>query len=238
MAKGIWLRRHLRRLGIDVVRARPNTVDLLRGYDIRTVLDVGANEGQFARELRRWGYRGRVVSFEPLAAPFRDLEAKARDDQEWEAHHVGLGSYDGEATIHVSELSVFSSLLPSLPRLHAFDSRSASVREETIRLQQLDTVFPSLSLPEGNVYLKVDTQGSEAEVLRGAEQSLTAITAVQLEVSLQPLYEGETLLPELVEQMQARGFGLVSAEPVVFHPETHALLQMDCVFVRSGSEAT
>ncbi len=79
---------------------------------ITTVLDVGANVGQFAELLRLMGYRGKIISFEPLRAAYQELAAKAAADGNWEAHNFALGMQCGHATINVSNYSVLSSLLP------------------------------------------------------------------------------------------------------------------------------
>lgn len=229
----IALRRLLRRSGLDVVKKRPNLVGLLRHLGLDVVLDVGANEGQFGDWLRGWGYTGEIISIEPVQEVFDRLTAHATQDGHWQAHRLALGRENGEALLNVSELSTFSSLRESSPRVVRYDARSAPVRQERVPVRPLDDVLPMLLPPDRKFFLKVDTQGAEMEVLEGAEQSLKRAAGVQLELSLQPLYVGEAVLPEVLAWMQARDFRLAQLEPVAFDPDMgmEALLQADVVFV-------
>src|SRR5262245_19414364 len=79
---------------------------------INCVLDVGANVGDYGRELRRLGYRGRIVSFEPVAAAFAALRTRSLTDRDWRAHRLALGSRNGTATIHLRRGPTFHSFLP------------------------------------------------------------------------------------------------------------------------------
>ena len=124
----IRLRSWLRRSGYDVVSKRPTVADWLRQRGVSVVLDVGANEGQFARELRDWGYRGRIVSFEPIPAVAATLREQAAHDPAWEVRECALGREAGTATLHVSALSVFSSLRGVLPSAETFDRARADGR--------------------------------------------------------------------------------------------------------------
>ena len=117
-----WARKQLWKLGYDVVEYRPDLHPLARrrrlleraGVD--AVLDVGANIGQFAMELRAdLGWRGRIVSFEPLAAAHAMLAARAAEDGRWDAHPYALGDRDGSARIGVAGNSYSSSLNVGAP---------------------------------------------------------------------------------------------------------------------------
>lgn len=228
----IPLRRLLRRFGVDVIGARPNVVDLVRRQRAEIVLDVGANTGQYGQYLRSWGYRGEILSFEPLTGPFRMLQEHSAADPRWQALNVAIGNHDGEANINVSELSVFSSIRGTLPALESLDGRSSVVRQETVKIRRLDSLLPELVPVGRRAFLKVDTQGFEREVIDGAAGCLDSIVLVQLEASLRPLYRDEALLGELLQMMQERGFVLTSIHPVILDPQSGATLQVDCVFAR------
>ena len=98
------LRQLVRRTGYDLSRHLPTVADLLRQRRIDVVFDVGANVGQYGSELRDWGYRGRIVSFEPLAAAYADLAQRAARDGAWVAHPFALGASETSADLHVSDL--------------------------------------------------------------------------------------------------------------------------------------
>ncbi|MGI9175528.1 MAG: FkbM family methyltransferase [Rhodothermales bacterium] len=205
---------------------------LLQHHGIGVVLDVGANMGQYAQSLRRNGYRGRIVSFEPMAAAFQMLQAHAQADPAWEAVHFGLGAAEEEATIHIAQNPQCSSLLAPLPRYLEASPAPTLVGDEAIRIQPLDTVFSKYVREGERGFLKLDVQGYERRVLEGAQASLPHIAGVQLELSLVPLYEGGPVLEEMLAYLAGQGFTLMSIEPTASHPRTGQQLQVDGVFFR------
>ena len=234
------LRRLLWRAGYDVTpfNAKWSPIarrgELLRFLQIDVVLDVGANEGQYAQQLRAdLGFHGRICSFEPVSGPYRILAAKAADDPRWATYNVGLGDVPGQATINVAANSESSSLLDMLPAHLVAAPESRFVGSEQIEIQTVDAIFGELVQPGEHVFLKVDTQGFEGRVLRGAEQSLRAIETVQLEMPLAPLYDGELGFSELVRLMLDSGYDIVGLEPGFCDPSTGRLLQVDGIFHRA-----
>ena len=149
---------------------QPGLMEFLESRDIDVVFDVGANEGFFGEFLRQEGYRGLIVSFEPLDQVFGALERRASGDSGWEVHRVGLGDTPGAAVINVSEASVFSSLLPHRDAALSFDARSAPERTEKITLDTLDSFAGRFA--GRRCFLKIDTQGYEHQVLCGATATL------------------------------------------------------------------
>jgi FkbM family methyltransferase len=229
----------LRRLGVEVVRANDETVfelkrlRLIRDQRIDAVLDVGANRGQWARQLRRQGYAGRILSFEPLADAFVELERAAAGDPAWECRRVALGEADGEAELHVAGNSTSSSLLPMLERHRASAPESAYTGSEPVPAARLDTIAPAGDRP----FLKLDVQGYELSVLRGGERTLARVRAAECELSLVPLYEGQALLTEVVAELDESGLALVALERGFREPGTGRLLQLNGLFVRVDAPA-
>src|SRR5687768_14390173 len=114
----------LRRFGYEIDRTRPRLVTFLQSRNVDVVFDVGGNEGQFGLWLRRQGYRGHIVSFEPIRSAFETLKTHADHDKAWEAYPIALGAAPGKSVINVAEYSVFSSLLPHRSAATTFDARS------------------------------------------------------------------------------------------------------------------
>lgn len=227
-----WARNLLARIGLRK-RWRPDRgATLLTRYGIDVVLDVGANAGQYARALRRMGYRGRIVSFEPLSSARRKLRANARGIRGWQVVDLALGDFDGRSTIHVAGNSQSSSLLEMLPQHVAAAPESAYVANEEIEVRRLDSIFGDYCQPSERCFLKLDVQGFERAVLRGAAQTLPRCLGVQLEMSLLPLYGGETLFQEMLDVMAGHGFCLMSLANGFADPSTGRLLQVDGVFYR------
>src|SRR6266566_3516361 len=98
----------LRRIGIDVIRFRPGThalarrAALLTTHGVDLVVDVGANDGGYATEIRRLGYKGHIASFEPLPDAMSRLNMKRRGDPRWDAFNLALGDKTGDVTMHVA----------------------------------------------------------------------------------------------------------------------------------------
>lgn len=205
---------------------------LLRHCGIEAVLDVGANVGQFGGELRHLGYAGVIHSFEPMAAAFESLRAAAAGDPQWQVHPLALGSAAGVGEINVSQNSYSSSLRDLLPEHLAGAPDSVYVAKETIQLSTVDEQIETLQLTDKKIYLKIDTQGYEREVLKGAQQNLGKVRAIQLEISLVPLYDQGLGLEECLAFMTEHGFRLVGLDPGFYHSGTGEQLQVDGTFVR------
>lgn len=227
-----------RKMGADIVRYPTLRTEgqrlarLLRTHQIDVVLDVGANVGQYAAGIRRAGFTGRIVSFEPLPQAFAELTRRCAADPTWSAVAVALGKERGHVELNVAGNSTSSSVLPMLARHVAAAPRSAYTTVCTVPIETLDAVFAEHVSPTERGLLKIDTQGYEHEVLRGATQSLDKILGLQLEMSLEPLYEGQVLFREMLQWVYERGFRLAALEPGFSDEATGQMLQMDGVFFR------
>jgi len=197
------------------------------------VLDVGANDGGYGRELRARGYTGRIVSFEPLGDAFDALRETTSDDPTWECQNVALGRETGHAEIHRASNSASSSFhRPSESMAEAAPHLSFG-STETVSVQRLDTLIGDLASSDDRVFLKVDTQGFELDVLAGAEQSLGQIHAVQLETSFSPLYDGQPTIEEVFAWMRARGWVPGWVHPAYWTPGERRWVEADVLFVRA-----
>lgn len=231
------VRRWLKTMGYDVIRFAPHThplarrQSLLQSYGITIVLDVGANSGQYGRELRELGYEGQIISFEPMRSPYESLKVNAESDGRWRAFNFALGDKECGATINIAGNSYSSSMLEMLPSHLDSAPESKYIGAEQIQVKTLDSLFSSLCKGEA-VLLKSDTQGFEMNVLKGAENSLPFIDTIQLEMSLVPLYEGESLIDRLLLLLYEKGYRAVSLEPGFADRKTGQLLQVDAMLHR------
>ena len=224
------IRRVLRRVGIIHLGRRRvrDIIDYIESRKIDTVVDVGANVGQFGEELREGGFKGRIVSFEPIASVFEELAKKAAADGNWDAHHCGLGAEPGTAEINVSELTVFSSILDTKSNAKMHDPRTAVARTEEIEIRTLDQVAAGLT---GNVLLKIDAQGYERHILEGGRQVLARFLGIQLELPVIRVYEGEWRFYEALKFMADLGFVPAQILPVNYHTVDNAsAVDFDCLF--------
>lgn len=197
------------------------------------MLDVGANTGQYASSLLRAGYPGEIISFEPLPEAHAALTRAAEAHPRWRvAPRAALSDTDGEAQFEVAGNSVSSSLLDMAPVHWTAAPPSAPVGKIPVQTRRLDAIWNELGL-SGPVFLKMDTQGSEAMVLAGAEGCLANVSAVQSEMSVVQLYEGQPLAHEIDNRLRSRGFRCVDMIPGFRDPESFELLQYDGVYVRA-----
>jgi FkbM family methyltransferase len=208
----------------------PGAVDFLHSRDVDLVLDVGANSGQYGQSLRDHGYRGRIHSFEPIKAVYEDLTLAAAQDALWSTSQCAMGAADGSAEINVSDFTVFSSIRKSTALSAAFDSTSSVVRKETVKVVTLDSVDLGAARA---VFLKIDTQGYEREVLAGAAQTLARCVGLQLELPVEHLYEDVWSFNEALRYVDALGFAPAQFRMVnPLHDDPAAGIEFDCIFRR------
>jgi FkbM family methyltransferase len=206
-------------------------VGMLRHHGITQVLDVGANKGQFACALRKAGYANVISSFEPLPDAHSQLTTAAAKDTQWQiAPRSAVGAKAGVAHINISENSHSSSLLPVTATSTTAAPKSAFIGTVETPVITLDDC--ALVDVSANVFLKVDTQGFEMEVLKGATQLLKTVKGVQLEMSFTPMYEGAPTFESLYKFMVERGFVLWGMDTAFRDPKTRRLYQVDATFFR------
>ena len=204
---------------------------IMKSQGINTILDIGANTGQFGQAMRKLGFRGRIISFEPVTEAFDKLVQNASSDENWVTLKYALGEDNGTSLINISGNSQSSSILEMLPQHIESAPASKYVAQEEIEIKTLDSVFDDLNGPDAQILLKVDTPGFEKSVLNGAASSLAKISVIELELSLVPLYENGNLYTEMIEYLDDKGFDLYSFEEVFADHKTGRLLQFDGIFV-------
>ena len=225
--------------GIEIIKYPTPELDrrikLLKNYNIDTVLDVGANIGQYGSELRNIGFNGKIISFEPTSDAFKKLEKLAKNDKNWDVYNFSLGDFDGETEINIAKNSVSSSMLESLPQLTLSAPDAKFIDKETITVKKIDSIFDELDLKNKNIYLKIDTQGYENMVINGAKNSLTQIMGLQIEMALIPTYEGAITFEEMIEKLKSFNFNTTSIESGYYDKNTGKLLEVDGVFFKNDS---
>jgi FkbM family methyltransferase len=188
-------------IGFSNVNDTPykSIVKRIRELEVSTVIDIGANVGQFGIDLRRSGFKGKIVSYEPVKEIFSDLRITSSKYQPWEVVQIALGEVESEDYINVSANSGLSSSILKISKLHLENFPSSrTIFREKVLISTVDHQLSKLDLSPDSVMLKLDVQGFESRVLKGANKSLSKIPLCFLEVSLTPLYENELpLLPIL-----------------------------------------
>lgn len=200
---------------------------LLQDYGIETVIDVGANVGQFGLDLRRLKYEKRIISFEPVESIFKNLEINARRSGNWDVYKLALGSSTKEAKIYISGNDGLSSSLLRMNDIHLMNfPESQTIGDEIVSVTTLNDLIPKLGIDPETTLLKIDSQGAEFEILNGAGKYLKDIAFCLFESSLYEFYEGEATLPEVLRLLSSHGHRLIDAFDAL-RSEEGELLQMD-----------
>lgn len=227
--------------GLEVRRSKfvstpaAQLVASFRKFDIDLVLDVGANKGQFASEIRGYGYAGRIVSFEPLSQAHGQLLRSSAGDPMWDAYpRCALGDHNGEVEINIAGNSESSSILPMLESHRSAAPESAYQGKEIVPINTLDAVAGQYLKDARAPFLKIDTQGFEWHVLDGARDILPHIKGILVELSLVPLYEGQHLWRDVIDRLETAGFTLWAFQPVFSDRSQGRSLQVDGIFYRTS----
>lgn len=234
------VQRFFQRFGILVRKYNAGTsedlrrIKLLNHYGIDLVFDIGANKGQYASGIIDAGYRNQVVSFEPLSAVHQQATASSTNYANWTvAPRCAIGSQQEEIEINISANSVSSTLLTMLDTHYEGAPESRIIGKEKVQVFPLDEIGASYAQGKKNIFMKLDVQGFEQAVLQGAAAMLEKAKGVELEISIVPLYEGQTwLLPDVLAFMKEKGFRLCSIMPAFTNPETGVVLQCNGIFFR------
>lgn len=229
------------RFGIDLLHLRYANSDayarnqLLRTLAPSIVVDVGANTGQYAGELRMAGYDGQILSIEPLDDAYLQLRQRTEGDHRWQCLQCALGAESTQAVIHVSANSMSSSLA-SMSREHLQAApESVTIREQAVNVRRFDELAELVD--QHRIFLKIDTQGFEEQVLEGLGDRWVDLVAIQLETSHLPLYDGAWLHSQVMAYFEARGWEPVFVERGFTDARTGRVLQSDWIFAPIGAVA-
>jgi FkbM family methyltransferase len=211
--------------------------ELTRDLQVEWLLDIGANRGQFGELMRRAGYRRHLLSFEPVADAFADLQRHAAPDPLWTTEQLAIGAQPGRQVIHVAGNSFSSSLLPMGERHLELSAESAYTRDEEVEVTTVEAVLARHGVDPRRTMLKADVQGLESAVLDGAGAALGELAMIEIELSLLELYEGQELLPELVSRLTEAGFVLWTFFPAYIDKVNQRMWWADGLFVRADLAA-
>jgi FkbM family methyltransferase len=233
------IRKFAKLFGLLIIKDRPSNspekqlstvLDLL---NIDTILDIGANEGQFGKNIRDNNYKGKIISFEPLTSARKKLIHLANQDSRWVIYkQCALGNTNGEIKINISKNSVSSSILKMTKEHSSAEKESIYIDSESVPIIKLDNLDSSLIDLSLNLFIKIDTQGYEKEILEGADLTLKKAKGILCELSLVPLYEGQLLWRDIVDKLDKKGFDLWAIQKGFTNPKTGQTLQVDGIFLR------
>jgi len=205
---------------------------IIEKYQVDLILDVGANIGQFALRTRRF-YKGPIISFEPVSRIFAALKNNARNDKNWFTFNYALGNKSEEQYINVPENLELSSLLEKNERcIELFGDGVAKSERELITIRRLDDIMAEMpfDISSRKILLKMDTQGYDLEVFKGAQSINENLVALQSEVSQTPLYHHMPHWTESIDEYEKAGFRLTGLYPV--NRDGLYYIASDCLMVK------
>ncbi|MGD0973174.1 MAG: FkbM family methyltransferase [Candidatus Korobacteraceae bacterium] len=205
---------------------------------INCVIDVGANRGDYAATLRHFGYTGRVVSIEPLPDVYAQLRERAAGDPGWDTLNFAVGQKEEVRPLKVYASRPLSSFLSPVPGIDEIVLESEVTDVIPVTVKTIDAIFKDLvrGISDPRVFLKLDTQGCDLEVMKGSLASLKQVHGIQSEISVIPLYEG---MPDYVQSLDffyKLGFLPTGFFAVTGHRNTGRVIEFDVVLTRLADQ--
>ncbi|EAW32389.1 hypothetical protein GP2143_14076 [marine gamma proteobacterium HTCC2143] len=207
-------------------------INLINEYKIDLVIDAGANVGQFGKMLRAAGYKEEIHSFEPISTTFIKLMEAIQPDPNWQAYPCALGEALGEIEVNIMEGSDLSSILPpnefgkeNYKHIKVLDTETVTVRTvENFLTEDIK------DCAQRRIFLKMDTQGYDLNVFKGAGEKLDFIIGIESEISFMPIYEGMPHYLESLKVYEDAGFVITGLYPIS-RKNDMAVIEMDCMML-------
>tara|TARA_A100001388_G_scaffold214712_1_gene165197 strand:- start:28 stop:753 length:726 start_codon:yes stop_codon:yes gene_type:complete len=207
----------------------------LNHFHINKVIDVGAYTGTYVQALRRFGYKGKIISFEPVKKSHEILLKNASRDKNWIVYEkIALGSKKSKVKINISKKSDSSSILKIKERHIRLEPNSKIISQEEVKLDKLDNILKNLIYKKDNCLLKIDTQGYEYEVLQGAKKNLKKFKLIQLELSLVELYSKQKKIEKIINFLKKNNFETWCIYPGFRDKNNGQLLQYDIILHKNN----
>jgi FkbM family methyltransferase len=200
---------------------------LLHALGVGTVLDVGANRGQYYQRLRAAGFPGVIVSFEPNPDAYAALHEVGARDPRWRGMRAALGREARPAQLKITRNSEFSSFHPPRSGTELVDGGITVIGVETVSMHSLADLWDALGLGQSRPFLKLDVQGFELEVLEGTGDRLAQLAGIQVEVAIEPLYQGQPALSDVLPYLLTRGFAVQGVLEGYRDQARDALIEVD-----------
>jgi FkbM family methyltransferase len=225
------IKKFLRSYGYDIIRYHSFYDRDLKPLGIQTILDIGANTGEFSKEMRTLFPDAEIYAFEPLKDCFETINTKTAGDTKFHRYNIALGETNGDSVIQRSSFHPSSSLRTMAPLHKELYPKTKDSFEEKIQIARLDDVMRD-TLLKTPIFIKMDVQGFEDSVIRGGTETIEKASVLQVETSFVPLYEKQPLFGDIHAQLQALGFSYKGTSAQHRNPKTGELLYQDSIFVR------
>lgn len=225
------LKKIINLFGYDIKKYRPLFKQIIGKFDIKTVIDIGANNGQYAQHIRKTLPEAYIYSFEPLPNCYQELTSKMAKDKNFKSFNVALGEEDQETIINQSSFHPSSSIL-KMGELHKkLYPKSKESTPKKIKIKKLDEILQAEELID-DILIKIDVQGFEDKVINGGENIIKKATIVIIETSFVTLYESQPLFDQIYNQMKNLGFKYSGSLERHYDRYSNSLIYEDSIFTR------
>jgi FkbM family methyltransferase len=223
------IKKLLRTRGYDIIRYYSYPDSYLKPLGIRTILDIGANTGEFSKEMRSLFPDAHIYAFEPLKDCYTHMKERMQGDTKFTPFNMALGDTNEESVIQRSSFHPSSSLLPMADVHKKLYPKSKDSTEEKILIRRLDDVLKDEEFA-APIFIKMDVQGFEGNVIRGGPTVIQRASILQVETSFVPLYEGQPLFGDIHDQLRALGFSYQGPAASHRDPTTGRFIYQDAIF--------
>ena len=212
-----------------------NLQKILNHFKINFIIDVGAFTGSYAQSVRRFGYKGKILSFEPILNSHKILKDNSKNDTNWAVYkNIALGEKKSTKHIFVSGKSDSSSFLKIKKEHLKLEPESKIIKKEKVEVDKLDDIIKNYKkIDLKKTILKIDTQGYEFEVLKGSTNILKKVKLLQIELSLTELYEGQKSHEKIIHHLKKMKFKTWCLIPGFKNKKNGKLLQYDIIMYKS-----
>jgi len=221
-------------LGIDIKLLKNKDSDIwLKKKKIRTIIDIGANSGQFASKMRKLFPDARIISFEPLPDEFNKLNNRFKKDTFFESYNMAIGDVEETIQMFQNEFSASSSIL-EIDKIHITNfPETYKTKVINVKSIRLDDFLRNRSLDK-QILIKIDVQGFENKVINGGKEILNSADILIIEMSFYPLYKEQPLFHEIYTSLFEIGFVFQGIYDQLYSPIDRTILQADGIFTRKA----
>ena len=227
------IRKILQKTGLDIHKYRPQAsyFEYIKTLHIGTILDIGANTGQFALEARKSLPEAQIYSFEPILSCFKAMEGVFKGDKRFKAFHYALGDKEEKMTINVSSYTPSSSILSMSEKHKELFPHTKEHTKENIEVKKLDDIARNLELKK-EILIKVDVQGFEMKVIHGGLETFKEAKVIFIESSFTNLYKGQASFDDIYEKLKSIGFSYKGSYQRKLNPKTGEIISEDSIFIK------
>ncbi len=200
---------------------------------IASVLDIGANIGQFAISINAVLSEAQICSFEPLPDCFAELQVRMKHARHFAAFNVGLGDRSGTLSFERNASTASSSFLKMTDIHKAAFPFTRDSQQTQVRMERLDDIAQQLNLKDP-MLVKIDVQGYEDRVLSGGQQTIQHAKVVIIETTFAELYDGQPLFDDIYRILTSWGFAYAGSLNQLVDPRDGKILQADSIFVKQS----